>query len=272
MISVCIISLWRESLYKTLETLFNQNIELSYEIVIILQGKIDVKRIWDINLNNIPYFIYNYPHDLGFWYYRNRAIEHSSGDILVWIDDDEWTQNNNWLYHITYPIVYGNILVCTAGCSIPLGQWYVTDCISLLWYPGWWALGFERVWVVDKKTKFTTHLCSGNFAIKKSLLKDNPFSENAMFWWEDNALAKNLLSLKIPILYVKEATVFHVSRNFSQFLKWSKIRKMSLKSTYKNHSFEEPFLSKIKRLFTNIFSIDRYLFGKVFLLFCLFFS
>jgi hypothetical protein len=152
-----------------------------------------------------------------------------------------------------------------------LGQWYIVDCISLLGYPWWWALGFEKIWVVDEKSKVTTHLCSGNFAIKKSLLSEILFSEDAIFGWEDNALAKKLLSFKIPILYQKEATVYHVSRNFFQFLNWFKNRKKSLKHAYISSSFEESFSLKIRRFFHNILIIDRYLFGKVFLLFLLIF-
>jgi hypothetical protein len=65
-ISVCIITLGRESIYKTLETIFQQKIDISFEVIIILQGELDRKKIDGINPHKIQYSIHNYPHNKGF--------------------------------------------------------------------------------------------------------------------------------------------------------------------------------------------------------------
>ena len=36
---------------------------------------------------------------------RNEAIKHATWDVLVWIDDDERTKNDQWLLYITKPIL-----------------------------------------------------------------------------------------------------------------------------------------------------------------------
>lgn len=216
-ISVCIISLWRETLYKTLETIFAQKINANFEVIIILQWSIDNQRIEKLNSHNIPIHIYTFEHGLWFGFYRNKAVHYSSGNILAWIDDDEWTKDSQWLDKITNNIRSGYCQVTTSGCDVPLGQWYLTDCISLLGYPGGWALWFRKVWKIESNLS-TKHLCSGNFAVKKSILKDDtPFSEKTLYGWEDNALAVNLLHKNIPVFYVKEATVNHIARDLKIF-------------------------------------------------------
>lgn len=269
MLSICIITLWRETIYQTLNSIFLQEVSSSYEIIIILQWEIDIQRIQRINKNNVPVHVYKFDHGLGFGFYRNKAVEKSSWNILVWIDDDEIPQNNFWLHSITTKIVMWVSHVCTSGCQIKLWQGYLTDCISMLGYPWWGALWFEKVWEVHNW--ITCHLCSGNFSIDKKLMTEIFFSEQAFFGWEDNALSAQLIKRSIPISYIPEATLIHQPRNFRQFINWSKVRKQSLLSSSKNETYEENIYRKIFRFLKNLFSFDIYMPWKIFLVIFLIF-
>ncbi len=267
-ISVCIISLWRETLYKTLETVFSQKIEGTYEVIIVLQWHIDRIRVQAVNPRNIPFYIYSLEHGLWFGYYRNKAIEYAKWDILAWIDDDEWTMDEHWLKKLTQPIKNGWYRVVTSGYNIQLGQWYMTDCISLLGWPGGGALGFQKMWGIGLDQS-VTHLCTGNFAIKKFLIREIGFSMEANYGWEDNALSRDLLIRSVPIFYEKFATVSHIARSFSQALPWWKLRAKSYIKATNKFFYEESLTQKKLRFIGNVFILDRYIFGKLFCLSCI---
>lgn len=271
MISICIITLGRESLCHTLKSLLTQAIDTPYEIIIALQGKLDFNTSQIIKTATVPIHIHTYPHWLWFWYYRNQCVLHSKGDILAWIDDDEWTMNEKWLQLICSPIQQWKYKVVTSGCDIPLWQWYITDCISLLGYPGGGALGFPKLWIV-KRNGTTWHLCSGNFAIHRNIFNEVNFDDLAKFGGEDNALSHELSKLNIDIFYEKHATVFHLSRNISQIIPWWKWRWKSLKQWSSLGIYEESRKQKIVRMLRNYFVFDRYLFGKIFIIMIVFFS
>lgn len=266
-ISVCIITLGRETLYHTLETVFSQKINSTYEVIIILQGLIDEDRITSVNPNNIPFHIYTFERWFWFWFYRNKAVSCASWDILAWIDDDEWAMDKNWLALLTCNIKNKKYSVVTSGYYIPLGQWYMTDCISLLGWPGWGALGFDRMWDVSLNNQ-TNHICTGNFAIKRSIMEQIGFSNDAKYGWEDNFLSKSLSNHKIIIMYEKSATVYHISRTFLQAFFWWQLRVKSHKKAVGKSLYEEKILKKKIRFLRNVIRLDFFLPGKII---CLFF-
>jgi len=220
-ISICIITLWRDSIYKTLESIFSQVTQQNYEIIIILQGEVDTRKVDSLNIDNKAIKIINYNSGLGFWYYRNEAIKNSHWDILVWIDDDEYTKDNKWITSISQPIINNQYKVVTAWTDIELWKWYITDCISYLWYPGWWAIWFSKMWQVNSKNE-TNHLCSWNFAFHKNILNLwIIFDESLKNWAEDNAFAVRLLEKNIKIYYSEWATIYHEARSgIINFCKW----------------------------------------------------
>lgn len=228
-ISVSIISLWRESIYRTLEWILSQKIDKYFEVNIILQWNIDMIRIEKLNINKVSINIFYYDYWLWFWYYRNEAIKKANWDILVWIDDDEWVKNNSWLYNITKHIFSWEYLVVTAWTDVLLWEWYLTDSISYLWYPWWWAVWFKNMWTVyDDDT--TNHLCSWNFAFNKSILNTiNWFDVNLKSWAEDVAFATCMMKKWIKILYNEDSTINHISRNWIiNFCKWHLTRWKSI--------------------------------------------
>ncbi len=258
-ISISIISLWRETIYKTLEWILNQELNNNYEINIILQWTVDLARIEKLNINNIKVNIYNYEYWLWFWYYRNEAIKKANWDILVWIDDDEWVTNNKWIYNITKDIISWKIEVVTAWINLLMWKWYLTDSISYLWYPWWWAVWFKNMWTVYPDN-ITTHLCSWNFAFSKSVLnKINWFNETLKNWAEDVAFAVDLINNWIKILYNEEATIYHVTRSWIvNFCKWHITRWKSI------YEFKKLWLISWWHWHDKIKSVKYILFSKFF--------
>lgn len=254
-VSVNIISLWRDSIYKTLETIKAQVVDFEYEINIILQWELDTERV-SKNVN-----IYQYERWLGFWYYRNEAIKKSNWKILVWIDDDEYAKNENWLSEITSPILNWEYLVVTAWTDIQLWMDYITDCISFLWYPWWWALGFRKMWTVFNDNT-TNHLCSWNFAFHRDILKTITwFKEELKSWAEDVAFWTELSRNNIQIFYNEYATIWHEQRSWiKNFCKWHVWRWKSIAEfkrlwlIWKWHLFDK-WKSMWNILFWNFFTI-----------------
>ena len=219
-VSLIIPTLGRETLYPLLDYLLKQEVVFPFEIILIPQVKLKEEFLKD---KRIKYFYE--PLGKGFSYYRNKGIDGSKGEILVFIDDDELPMNYSWLHHITEPLVKRAEEVVTAGVYIKLGEGYLTDAISLLGFPGGGAIGFKTMWRVDENN-YTEHLCSGNFAITKNTLnKINKFSSEYRYGKEDVNLADKLIENDIRIKYIEEATVYHIARKgFVNFIKWNMLR------------------------------------------------
>lgn len=255
-VSVNIITLGRDSIYKALEFLLNQKFSHPYEINLILQWNIDQDKINKLNKKDIPINIYNYKHNLGFWYYRNQAIQKSKWKILAWIDDDEWTKDNKRLYNITKEIFEWKYKAITWWYNIKLWEWYRTDCISLLWYPWWWAIWFSKMRTVNSHSE-TKHICTWNFAFDRSILdKTWLFNENLKHWTEDVTFADSINRSKIKILYQKESTTNHIPRSWiidfikRHFNRWKASYQLSKYWSITKHHQQEK-LRSIKNILFN---------------------
>ena len=216
-ISVVIITLGRQTLYRLVSKLLNQEISCEYEIILISQSQLNEDLLQD---NKIE--IFNKKPNLGYSYYRNLGIQHSKGDIIAFIDDDEEPMDEHWLDELTLPIITQKELVTTAGYHIPLGQGYLADSISFLGFPGGGFVGFETMWHVDER-RYTRHICTGNLAIKKALLERlGGFDETLKHGSEDVYLGEILVNNDIKIKYVGQATVFHDARSgLVNIMKWN---------------------------------------------------
>lgn len=219
-VSVITPTLGRDTLYPLISNLLKQKTDFAYEIVLISQVKLKENL-----LKNEKVKIFYEPLGKGIAYYRNVGILKSKGGIIVFIDDDELPMDTNWLTNITNLIFKRKETVVTAGVKIKLGQGYLTDCISLLGFPGGGAIGFEIMWPL-KEGGYTDHICSGNLAIGKSSLKKvGNFSESFKSGNEDVNLAEKIISNKIKIKYLEETTVYHVARKgLINFIKWNILR------------------------------------------------
>ena len=160
------------------------------------------------------------PAKQGIAFNRNQGIKHSQGEIIVFIDDDCWV-NDNWLKSLVKPLEKDeNTLVSTSGTKIPKSN-LVGDCISALGFPGGGSLGFDKVWKISKDG-FTNHLAAGNCAIRKGVFdKIGQFDETMKFGAEDAELSYRLEKNNISVKYVPEAYAFHEARDtLASFIKW----------------------------------------------------
>lgn len=266
-ISIIIPTLGRDTLYPLIDNLLKQKFSFKYEIILVPQIKLKEQKIKDKKVK-----IFYEPIGKGFAYYRNKGIENSKGNILVFIDDDELPKNNKWLEDITYQIINNKEEVVTAGTEIKLGQGYLTDSISLLGFPGGGAIGFRVMWNIDKDN-YTKHLCSGNLAIKKStLVKVGNFSKEMKNGNEDVNLADKLTKKNIKIKYLEGATVFHVARKgLINFIKWNYLRGKSareyMSSSKDNSKIFNRFNSSFRILKKVILNKIYYLPGVLFVMF-----
>jgi glycosyltransferase involved in cell wall biosynthesis len=225
-VSVCVITLWRDSLYKMLKSLFTQKTDnFDFEIILILQWSIDLHYIDTLNKNKIPLKVEYYEKWLWFSWYRNEAIKHASWDIIAWIDDDERTANNDWLIALTRPIFEQRYKVVTAWTLIELWKWYRTDCITYLWYPWWSVIGFDLMRTVNKDWT-TEHLCSWNFAFHRVILQDVCWFDNVLkSGAEDVAFATRVIEKGLMIYREPKATIYHIHRSgIIHFCKWHFLR------------------------------------------------
>lgn len=233
-ISIVIITIGRETLYPLVQKLLNQDIRHGFEIILVPQRKLKE----DI-LNDKRIKIFYEPLGEGFAYYRNIGISVSKGELIVFIDDDEFPMDEHWLERLTHPIIDKRELVTTSGCYIPLGNGYLTDAISFLGFPGGGYIGFKNMWNIDQEG-YTKHLCSGNCAFDKSFLKKiGRFSKNLFSGSEDVDIAEKILQNSEKIMYVENATVFHSPRSgLFNFIKWNIKRGKSAYEFAKNRKLK----------------------------------
>lgn len=234
-VSIVIPTLVRPTLYPLLEELVRQKFKHKFEIVLVPQADLNKSLIKDRRIK-----IFFQPKGKGFAYYRNYGVKKSSGEVIVFIDDDEFPQDVNWLKKITDPILEGYEEVITSGYKIKLNQGYMTDAISLLGFPGGGAVGFKTMWPVDQNS-YTNHICTGNMAITKKLLnKIGGFDEKLTSGNEDVLLGDKLIEIGKKIKYIDDATVYHIARSgYLNFIKWNILRGKSayqLKRIKKNVS------------------------------------
>jgi len=223
-ISIVVITIGRETLYPLIENLLKQKINFPFKILIIADGVLlDKNKLREDRIKIIKTYT------RGYVYNRNVGIKHSEGEILAFIDDDEIPRNNNWLNNLTRNLIENKEKIVTSGYKIKLNKEYLTDCISLLGFPGGGAVGFKTMWQVDAKN-YTKHICTGNFAIKKEIFKQEGYFPRDLIGNEDGYLSDKLTEKGYKIKYIEEATVFHKERaGYINFIKWNYYRGRSAK-------------------------------------------
>lgn len=266
-VSIIIPTLGRATLYPLVKSLCGQEFLESFEVVLIAQNP-----LLENELSHHRIRVFYEEKGKGYAFYRNRGVSKSLGEICVFIDDDEWPQSKNWLQTITRPILNGHEQVVTAGYNIPLGQGYLTDCISLLGFPGGGAIGFETMWPVFQ-SKYTTHVCTGNLAILKNvLLAVGNFDKRGVYGAEDVRLGDELIKRGYRIYYEPKATVNHVARSgHFGFFRWNFLRGKSAGAYFKENKtskkIEERFKSSIKVVKIVAERQPRYLLGLIWVMF-----
>jgi len=153
-------------------------------------------------------------------YCRNLGAQKAQGEILVFTDSDcsvtfDWlkTIENHFYYKETEAIM---------GRLVLLPSDYMGDSISALGFPAGGAIGFDKIWKVDKDG-FTDSLSSCNCAVRKDIFwKAGGFDETFPFpGGEDSLLAYGMRRLGYRIEYCPDVVAYHKARDsLRDFLAW----------------------------------------------------
>lgn len=197
--------------------LFGIKPQLKDNVEVILIHESNVKLECPSFPVKVHYF--NVPEKQGIPYNRNRGIEKSSGEIIVFIDDDCWV-SAGWLEALVGPFDVEKIMVTTSGTHIPHSNFF-GDCVSALGFPGGGSLGFENVWRVSSEG-FTNHLAAGNCAFRREVFDViGLFDETLKSGAEDAELSYRIEKAGIPIKYVPNGYAFHEARTtWTSFVSW----------------------------------------------------
>lgn len=99
LISICMCTYKRDTLRKTLDSLYAQKLPVDYTLeIVVVDNDIDESgraRCDDFQSRNKKVSIhYHVNSERNLSAVRNTSIEKASGDFLVFIDDDEWAESN----------------------------------------------------------------------------------------------------------------------------------------------------------------------------------
>jgi len=215
LISVCIATCNRPFLLsKTLESLKNQKTNglFTYEIIVVDNGTIYSDEIVDI---------FRQSNDISIKYYRqsiknisltrNECIEHSSGDYIAFIDDDE-IANKSWLIEL-----YATLKL--KKCSAVIGPVFPIFPMAKklpFWYRHLYRYEkqFENLSII-KEGK------TGNALIDKRYLNDIRFDSNlGLTGGEDTDLFNKIQNIGGLLYYTTEAIVFETVEEKRLTFKW----------------------------------------------------
>lgn len=153
-------------------------------------------------------------------YCRNMGAKSARGDIFVFTDSD-CRANRNWLKNIQRHFSQ-NDTEAIMGRLVILPSTFLGDSISALGFPAGGAIGFDKIWKVDRDG-FTTSLSSCNCAIRKDVFWNiGGFDESFPYaGGEDSLMALRLTTLNYRIRYVPDVLAYHEARgSLGDFLKW----------------------------------------------------
>ncbi|MEK6951271.1 MAG: glycosyltransferase family 2 protein [Nanoarchaeota archaeon] len=160
------------------------------------------------------------PAQQGIPFNRNQGLRAAQGELIVFIDDDCWVQEQ-WLDSLVRPLLQDQtLLAVTGGTRVPPST-FLGDCIAALGFPGGGSLGFEKVWKVSEHN-FTNHLSVGNCALRRTVFeKVGYFDETMKNGAEDAEFSYRLERAQIPVKYVPEGYAYHEARTtWKEFVRW----------------------------------------------------
>ncbi len=153
-------------------------------------------------------------------YCRNLGAQKAQGEVLVFTDSDCKVMPG-WLETIEKHF-YQKEAEAIMGKLVLLPSTYIGNSISALGFPAGGAVGFDKMWKVDKDG-FTGSLSSCNCAVRKDIFwKAGGFDETFPFpGGEDSLLAYKMRKLGYRIKYCPDVVAYHKARDsLMGFLKW----------------------------------------------------
>ena len=219
-ISVIIITLNEE---KNIEECLNSIIKQDYPTyeIIVVDSSIDntlniVKRFKKVNVIRS---------ERGFAIQRNRGIESAKYDIISFIDADCMAPED-WLSKLAKTLEEEKLAGVGGNAYPPINSPYIGKCIACLGYPAGGAIGIEE-------TNRDISTCNSMF-LKEPINKINGFDNKLRYGGEDSDLIKRLKLLGYKIEHDKNSYVYHKTRSFNEFVKWS-YRRGIAKYQYKHN-------------------------------------
>ena len=199
----------QECIQKCLDKVCNQNYDHDYEVVVIDSGSTD--KTLEI-IKKYPLRLYEISSDdFRHSKTRNLGASFAKGEFVVFLSQDAEPLDENWLYHLTLPLLKDVWVGAVFGRQIPTKESNPVNRFRVQWIYGEDSFTKSR----DSGFEFPRALFSFsnvNSATRKDLLSRFPFRED-LFFCEDVSLAKQLITNGYTIVYSSEAPVFH-SHNF----------------------------------------------------------
>lgn len=163
------------------------------------------------------------PHGRGVAYNRNRAIDASSGEVIVFLDDDCWPAEQ-WLPELLVPLRDPGVDAVMGAVRIPAST-FLGDSISALGFPGGGSVGFEVMFHVDEDG-FTNHLSTLNCALRRRVFEHvGGFDETMTAGAEDGELAHRVHVAGLRMKFQPAAVVDHRARvALGDFARWFFLR------------------------------------------------
>lgn len=194
-----------ENIGKTLDMLFNQIIDVPFEIVAVDSGSTDdtleIVRRYTVKILTMPSSEFSYGHSL------NYGIKNSFGEIICCLSAHCIPLNEKWLYELIKPILEGKAHA-TFGRQLPIKGINPFEEVSLY-----------RHFSEDEGGKGRVPFSNANCAFLKEMWVERRFDEE-MPSWEDY-LWYLLMKGRYRFKYCPDSMVYH-SHPFS--MEWIKRR------------------------------------------------
>jgi len=160
------------------------------------------------------------PAKRGLGYNRNRVIDATHGDVLVWTDDD-CLPEAGWLEALLAALRDPTIDAAAGTIRIPPAG-FVGDSISALGFPAGGSAGYATMFPVHEDGT-TDNLPSGNCAIRTRVVRElGGFDESMTLGGEDTEFSYRLRESGHRIALCEDAVVTHPARaSIVEFCAWS---------------------------------------------------
>tara|TARA_B100001094_G_scaffold317139_1_gene359201 strand:- start:19 stop:1221 length:1203 start_codon:yes stop_codon:yes gene_type:complete len=194
-ISVCTPTFNRRPFWNMcIKNFMNQDYPLDKMEWIIIDDGTDPIEDMVINIPQVKYFKYDTKMPLG----KKRNIMHdkSSGDIIVYMDDDDYYPRERVSHAVNMLVSHPNAL-CAGASEI-----YI------------WFKHIQKMWQFGPYS--ANHATAGTFAFKRELLKDHRYEEHAALA-EEKAFLKNYTVPFVQLEPKKTILVFsHIHNTFDK--------------------------------------------------------